>query len=337
MSQGILLLNIGSPNSPSVKDVRAYLKQFLMDPYVLDLPLPFRWALVNLLILPTRPKKSAEAYSEIWWEDGSPLLVIHDRIAKKLAELTGIPVANGMAYGSPSIKAGIQTLVDNGVTDVKVIPMFPQFAMATTEGLVANTKRILNTHFSSLNATFINAFYQDHHYQTALYESMASTIQKMDADSHLLFSFHGLPERHLKKTDPTGAHCLKVENCCEVGSEAHQTCYRHQCVVTTNEIVRRAGLKEDQYTMAFQSRLGRDEWLKPYTSKVVLDLAKNGVKHLVVACPAFVADCLETLEEIGIGIKEDFLEAGGETFTLIPCLNDDDGFVSVLKTLSETG
>ncbi|MDA1354550.1 MAG: ferrochelatase [bacterium] len=332
MSKGILLLNIGSPDSPSVADVRAYLKQFLMDPYVLDIPYLLRWVLVNLVILRKRPSKSAHAYQEIWWEEGSPLLVIHDRIAKKLAAITGLPVENGMAYGKPSIKSGLESLVTQGVTDITVMPMFPQYAMATTEGLVANAQRLL-TGFPGVKATFLHAFYNNPAYQSVLYDSMAPYIEKMDADSHLLLSFHGLPERHLKKSDPTGSHCLKVGNCCQVDSAAHATCYRHQCFVTTADIIKKSGLDTGQYTVAFQSRLGRDEWLKPYTSEKVIDLATQGVKHLYVACPAFVADCLETLEEIGIGIRDDFLAAGGTDFTLIPCLNDDDRFIDVLRRL----
>ena len=327
--KGALLVNLGSPNSTSVKDVKKYLDEFLMDKRVIDTPYLVRAFVVKGIILNTRPKKSAEAYKKIWWPEGSPLIVLSERLHKKVAEHSDIPVELAMRYGNPSIKSGIQKLADLGVTEIFLIPLYPQFAMATTETIVVLANKIVKKEFPHIKITDVPAFYNN----TSYVEALSNSIQKhLDAEKpdHLLFSYHGVPERHIKKSDITKSHCKIDGSCCNTPSPAHEFCYRHQCYQTTKNVAEFLKLEEGTYSTSFQSRLGSDPWLQPYTDKTIDGFAQNGIKNLAVVTPAFVSDCLETLEEIGMEAKESFEENGGEHFSTIPCLNDDDAWVKTV-------
>jgi ferrochelatase len=329
--KGALLVNLGSPNSTSVKDVKNYLDEFLMDKRVIDIPYLVRAFVVKGIILNTRPKKSAEAYKKIWWDEGSPLIVLSERLHKKVQTQTDIPVELAMRYGNPSIKSGIQKLANKGVTEIYLIPLYPQFAMATTETIVVLANQIIKKQFPNIKIIDVPAFYKQPDYIEALSNSIQKHLEKTQPD-HLLFSYHGVPERHIKKSDVTKSHCKIDGSCCNSPSAAHEFCYRHQCYETTKLVADKLNLNEDFFSTSFQSRLGRDPWLQPYTDKTIDDFAQNGVKNLAVVTPAFVSDCLETLEEIGMEAKHSFKENGGIDFSTIPCLNDDDAWVKTLAS-----
>ncbi|MDF7807802.1 ferrochelatase [Pontiellaceae bacterium B12219] len=324
MKRGFLLMNTGSPDAPTEDALRVYLKEFLMDPYVIDMPFPLRYALVHWAILPKRPAQSAEAYEAIWTDKGSPLIHYCRQLTDGLNERFDEPVEMIMAYGNPSVQHGIENLLAQGVDEIGLLPMFPHYAMATTGGCTAVVKKHLKGRAALRVAP---PFYLEPDYITPLAESLNGV------EEHLLFSYHGLPVRHLKKTDPTGSHCMQTPDCCEIASPAHATCYRFQCLETTKAIVEKAGLGKERYTVSFQSRLGRDQWLEPYTEETLRQLPTLGKKNLAVICPAFFCDCLETLEEIEIRGREVFMEAGGESFRMIPCLNDSPAAFQCLETL----
>jgi len=327
--KGALLVNLGSPNSTSVKDVKNYLDEFLMDKRVIDTPYLVRAFIVKGIILNTRPKKSAEAYKKIWWPEGSPLIVLSERLHKKVQENSDIPVELAMRYGKPSIKSGIQKLAEQGVTEILLIPLYPQFAMATTETIVVLANKIIKKQFPSIKITDVPAFYNKPDYIEVLSNSIQKHLDEKKPD-HLLFSYHGVPERHIKKSDITKSHCKIDGSCCNTPSDSHEFCYRHQCYETTKQVAEFLNLKEGSYSTSFQSRLGRDPWLQPYTDQTIDNFAKNGIKNLAVVTPAFVSDCLETLEEIGMEAKHSFEENGGDHFSTIPCLNDDVSWVNTL-------
>jgi ferrochelatase len=328
--KGALLVNLGSPNSTSTGDVRKYLDEFLMDKRVIDTPYLLRAFVVKGIILNTRPKKSAEAYKKIWWDEGSPLIVLSNRLHKKVAKGTALPVALAMRYGRPSIEKGIKELLNKGVTEILLIPLYPQFAMATTETIVVKAQSILKKLKSDIKLTSLPAFYNRKDYIHVLGNSIQKSLANHKSD-HLLFSYHGIPERHIMKSDITKSHCKIDGSCCKTASPAHEFCYRHQCYETTRAVAEMLNLKEGNYSTSFQSRLGRDPWLQPYTDQTIQEYAQKGIKNLTVVTPAFVSDCLETLEEIGMEAKEDFKENGGETFTTIPCLNDNDDWALTLS------
>ena len=327
--KGALLVNLGSPDSTSVKDVRKYLDEFLMDKRVIDVPYLLRAFIVKGIILNTRPKQSAEAYKKIWWEEGSPLIVISERLHKKVAAEAQIPVALAMRYGNPSLESGIQALTEQGVDEILLIPLYPHFAMATTETIEALAHKIIKKKYPQVTLDSFPAFYND----TAYIDVLSSSIEhvmKGENPEHLLFSYHGVPERHIRKSDITKGHCKIDESCCKTPSEAHTYCYRHQCYETTRLVAEKLGLKEGTYSTSFQSRLGKDPWLQPYTDQTIDEFPGKEVKNLAVVTPAFVSDCLETLEEIGMEAQHSFKEHGGEVFTTIPCLNDDHAWVEVI-------
>ncbi|WP_430410743.1 ferrochelatase [Kordia sp.] len=327
--KGVLLINLGSPDSPNPKDVKRYLGEFLMDERVIDVPYLLRAFLVKGIILNTRPKKSAKAYKKIWWEEGSPLIIISERFHEKVQTRAKVPVALGMRYGSMSIKKGLQELHDKGVDDVLVVPLYPHYAMSSTETVIEKTKEDQAKHFPNMELTILPSFYKHPDYIRVMSENIKSHLEGIDYD-HILFSYHGIPERHIRKSDPTKSHCKIDGSCCNTPSKAHEYCYRHQCFETTKEIAKYLSLPEGKYSNSFQSRLGGDPWLKPYTDYEFERFPKEGKKNLVVITPAFVADCLETLEEIAMEGKEEFIEAGGEHYKHIPCLNDDDNWVKVM-------
>lgn len=327
--KGVLLVNLGSPDSTDPKDVKKYLDEFLMDPRVIDVPYWARVLLVRGIILNTRPKQSAAAYKKIWWEEGSPLIVISERLQKKVQEKSSIPIALAMRYGSMTIKKGMEALVSKGVRDILVIPLYPQFAMATTETITVKIDEIKEAHFPQITISTLPPFYNNPEYIEVLSNSISSSMNGKDFD-HLLFSYHGVPERHIKKSDITHSHCTIDGNCCKSESPAHQYCYRHQCLETTRLVVEKLKLKEGKYSTSFQSRLGFDPWLQPYTDRTIERLGSSGIKKLAIVTPAFVSDCLETLEEIAMEGKEIFEEVNGKEYLTIPCLNDQDDWCSLL-------
>lgn len=330
MKKGVLLVNLGSPDSTDTKDVKKYLGEFLMDERVIDIPYLVRALLVKGIILNTRPKKSAKAYRKIWWPEGSPLIVLSKRLHKKVQEKVEIPVALAMRYGNPSLEFGLQQLVDQGVTNVLVIPLYPQFAMATTETILVLAQKLVQEKFPALQLESLPAFYAKKEYIQNLAASIEEQREAFQPD-YILFSYHGVPERHIKKSDVTKSHCKIDGQCCLKASAAHEFCYRHQCYETTKQVAQVLGLPEGTYSTSFQSRLGRDPWLQPYTDATIDALAQKGIKKLAVATPAFVSDCLETLEEIGMEAAHSFKENGGEDFFAIPCLNDRDDWVLTLS------
>ena len=327
--KGVLLVNLGSPESPTAKDVKPYLDEFLMDERVIDVPNWLRNIIVRGIILRTRPKKSAEAYKKIWWEEGSPLVVISERFTEKVSKQTEMPVALGMRYGTMSIKNALQELNDKGVDEVLLVPLYPHYAMSSYETVVVKTMEQQQKYFPEIQLTTLPAFYKNEDYIRVLSERIAEGLKDFDYD-HILFSYHGIPERHIRKSDPTRFHCKIDGNCCNVNSVAHNTCYRHQCFDTTKSVKAYLNLTEDKVSNSFQSRLPNDPWLKPYTDFEFERLAKEGKNNLAVITPAFVSDCLETLEEIAMEGKEQFREAGGGDYKHIPCLNDNDDWVAVM-------
>ncbi|MFN3639494.1 MAG: ferrochelatase [Flavobacterium sp.] len=330
MKKGVLLVNLGSPESPTPKDVKPYLDEFLMDKYVIDVPFLLRALIVRGIILQTRPKKSAAAYAKIWWDEGSPLIVLSKRMHKKVQANTSIPVSLAMRYGKPSIESGLQELHDQGVTEVMLFPLYPQHAMASTVTILVLAEEIRKKKFPNMNFTILPAFYNQKDYIRDLSNSIKKHLEDFEYD-HLLFSYHGIPERHIRKTDITKSHCKMDDSCCNTPSPAHEFCYRHQCYETTKQVVEFLGIPEGKYSQTFQSRLAGDKWLTPYTDVEINKMPGKGIKKLAVVTPAFVSDCLETLEEIAMEANHEFKENGGEEFKAIPCLNDDDDWC---KTMS---
>lgn len=329
--QAVLLVNLGSPDSPSVADVRRYLREFLMDGRVLDTPWPVRFCVVNFAILPRRPKESAHAYSTVWTPEGSPLVVTSRHVQSALQRRLNIPVELAMRYQNPSIDSAVARLASQNIQEVLLIPLFPHYAMSSFETAVERVKESVAKQMPFAQLHVQPPFYDYPAYIDALVASAQDFLSQ--PYDHLLFSFHGLPERHMRKADPTGCHCMNAPNCCEVPSPAHATCYRAQCFKTMRDFVAKAGLPKEKYSVAFQSRLGRDPWLKPYTDHEVERLAKAGIKRMLVICPAFVSDCLETIEEIGIRARDSFTGAGGEKLTLIPCLNEHPAWLQALQSM----
>jgi ferrochelatase len=320
MNKAVVLMNLGSPDSTSVPDVKRYLDEFLMDGRVIDKPWLFRTLLVKGLIVPLRAPNSAKAYQSIWTEKGSPLIVISKQQESALKKEISEPVAIAIRFGNPSPKHSFDDLVQKNpdLEEVSGIPMYPHYAMSSFETAVEYAKEQHKKGAYKFKLTFIKPFYDNADYIEALCESIQPYLEDYD---QILFSYHGIPERHILKCDPTKQHCLKQKDCCDVPSPAHAYCYRHQCWATTKLVTEKLNIPEEKWGFSFQSRLGRDPWLQPYTAVRLSELPNEGVKKILVVCPAFVADCLETLEEMGEEGKEIFLHAGGERFVLIPCLN----------------
>jgi protoporphyrin/coproporphyrin ferrochelatase len=327
--RGIILLNLGSPDSTATKDVHKYLMEFLMDKRVIDYPYLFRKILVGGLIVPFRASKSAEAYSTIWTKEGSPLIVLTRQLQQALEGQLNTPIEIAMRYGNPTMGDAYDAILRRmpDVEEVIAIPLYPHYAMASYETAVEFAQAIHRKNNYSFRLNFIKPFYNDTHYLRALSEQIRPWLSQ-DYD-HILFSYHGVPARHIRKTDPTRSHCLNSADCCEMASPAHATCYRHQCYVTTKEMVRRLSIPEGKYSNSFQSRLGKG-WLEPFTDVRLEEMPKEGIRKLLILCPAFVSDCLETLEEIAIRGKESFLNAGGESYTMIPCLDTHPLWVQAL-------
>lgn len=342
---GLLLINLGTPSAPTPEAVRSYLREFLSDPRVISIPGPLRWLLVNLVIAPFRAPKSAEAYRSIWTDRGSPLLVHSQDLAEKmrarldaLSEERGAPkvhVELAMRYGTPGIPGALEKMRRQGVGRIVVFPLYPHYASSTTGSSAERVLEVAKAEWAMPALAFVPAFYDHPRFLDAVVEAGREAHEAFAPD-HVLFSYHGLPEEHVTMCDPTGQHCLKSDACCDAVVEADAFCYRAQCVATTRGLVERLGLGEDDWSFSFQSRLGRQPWLKPYTDDVLVEIAGRGKKRLAVYCPAFVADCLETLEEIGIRARADFRAAGGEDLKLMPCLNAHDAWVEAALDIAAT-
>lgn len=313
-------MNLGSPDSTKVSDVKKYLDQFLMDESVIDKPWLLRALLVKGIIVPFRAPKSAEAYKTIWTNEGSPLIVNTRDLQKALQNRFEEPVEMAMRYGNPAPEAAFDNLIKRtpSIEEVIALPLYPHYAMSSYETAVEYAKEIYQKKKYPFKLTFIEPFYNEPGYLGALAENIRPFLK--EPYDQLLFSYHGIPGRHIRKSDITGSHCLQTENCCEVGSPAHAHCYRHQVFTTTRRVTKSLQIPADKYSISFQSRLGKG-WLTPFTDIRLKELPGEGIKRLLIVCPSFVSDCLETLEEIAIRGKGIFMEAGGETFTMIPCLN----------------
>ena len=334
-NRAVLLANLGSPDEPNENSVRQYLDQFLMDPKVIQLPWLLRRLIVSLLVLPKRPKASAHAYQSIWWPEGSPLIVLSRRLQQALQAMLPMPVAMAMRYGKPSIESALVKLAENSdIEEVLFVPLYPHFADSTVQTSIDEARQVIEKRDLKFTLRIQTPFYQQDDYIQALLDSAEEALNS--EYDHLLFSYHGLPESHLKTADPTGQHCMSSPDCCQRASPAHASCYRHQVLATTQAFVDKANIPRDKYSIAFQSRLGRAKWLDPYTEESLKTLANKGVKNLLVMCPAFVTDCLETLEEIGIRGEEIFKEAGGTSLRLVPCLNDHPAWVRTLANWCES-
>jgi ferrochelatase len=337
MSTGVLLINLGTPDAPTPDAVGRYLRQFLMDPFVIDTSAPLRWLLVNVAIVPRRKYQSAEAYEKIQLPEGSPLLVYTRALAHELAQQLNSPGGNyavefGMRYGNPSIKSALENLKSRGVARIIVLPLYPQYAESSFETAVVETKRAALDLDGEDLLTFLPPFYNDPGFIKASADHIRANIDPEKTD-HLVFSFHGVPVRHLTKFHNDNRS--PSAECCTEVTATNRNCYRAQCFETARTIAAQLELHPDDYTVSFQSRLGRAEWIGPNTVDVFEDLARRGVKRIAVACPSFVSDCLETLEEIGMRGRETFLQAGGESFQLIPALNAGTGWVGAVAGMIE--
>jgi ferrochelatase len=331
--KGVLLVNLGTPDSTRVKDVRKYLGQFLMDERVIDIPAPLRFLLVKGIIVPFRSPKTAKLYREIWDENGSPLFHYSKIQAAMLQEKLGeeYHVELAMRYQNPSVESALKKLKDALVDSIKVIPLFPQYASATSGSVIQLVMELVGKWQTIPAISFVNSF----HDNAEMIEIFADNASKYNPETfdHVLFSFHGLPQRQLRKGDHTKNHCLKNADCCQSLTDANQFCYSAQCHDTARLIAAKMSLDRQDYTVCFQSRLGKDPWVQPYTSDILKKLAAEGKKRLLVFSPAFVADCLETLHEITFEYQEEFEELGGEKIQLVESLNDDLRFIDALEEM----
>ncbi len=326
-------MNLGSPDSTAVPDVKKYLDEFLMDERVIDSPFLLRTLLVKGIITPFRSAKSAEAYHTIWTENGSPLVYITGQLRDELSKITTDPVEIAMRYRLPDMKGAYDKLAaaHPDLEEVVLLPLYPHYAMSSYETAVVHAETVYKKGNYKFNIRSVPPFYNHPAYIHALAESIRPYLAQHEG--HLLFSYHSIPERHIKKSDTTGNHCLKTPDCCNLPSDAHAHCYRHQCYVTTRLVAEALGLPKDKYSVAFQSKLGRSAWLTPATTTRMEQMPGEGIKNILVVCPSFVSDCLETLEEVAIREKENFVEAGGENYTFIPCMNIQNLWVNAVKML----
>ena len=330
--KGILLINLGSPKDLELESIKEYLKEFLSDDLVIDYPKLLQQILVNWIIIPSRYKNTREAYSEIWTKNGSPLINDTRILGEKVSLKSDTPVEVSMRYQFPSIKEGLVNLKKKGCSEIFVVPLYPHYAMSTVLTTENEVKRIENELELDLKLNFIGAFYNEQEYISSL--SKVIRNNRHEKSDFLLFSYHGIPNRHLVKTDPTKSHCLQVKNCCDVESKAKPFCYKAQVIETSKLCAERLELKENEWGISFQSRIGPG-WIQPFTDKELVRLAEEGIKNLDVVCPAFVTDNLETLEEMNIRGRETFLESGGQSFNYIPCLNDEESWVDFLVSASK--
>lgn len=331
--KGVLLINLGTPDSPSTADVRKYLNEFLMDGRVIDINPVGRTLLVKGLIVPFRSPKSAKLYKEIWSAEGSPLLHYSKLQQALLQQRLGgnYQVELAMRYQSPSIETALASLKAAQVQSIRVIALFPQYASASTGSVYEKVMKLVSQWPTIPDISFVNSFHDNDLMITAFAEN--GKKYEPQAYDHVLFSFHGLPQRQLKKSDHSGKYCLQAADCCASLNERNKFCYSAQSYNTARLIAAKLGLAQEQYTVCFQSRLGNDPWVQPYTSEVIAALAKKGVKRLLVFCPAFVADCLETVYEVSVEYAEEFKALGGREVQLVESLNDHPKWIAALEQL----
>ena len=329
---GVLLVNLGTPDAPTRAAVYRYLKQFLLDPRVIDIHPLARNLLVRGVIAPFRSGKSARAYRQLWTKNGSPLKYYGERLAAQLQNLLGdgYRVELAMRYQNPSIRSGIERLMEQSVEKIIVFPLFPQYASATTGSVLEEVMRVLSVQQNIPALSLIRSYPTN----ALMIRLFAGNARQFDLSryEHFLFSFHGLPQRQLRKADAFN-HCLQQSGCCERLTPVNQFCYSAQCHATATAIAGELGLQKEQYTLCFQSRLGREPWTQPYTAQVIKHLAENGVRRMLVFCPAFTSDCLETTIEIGSEYRHDFIRWGGEQLDLVPSLNDAPAWAEAVATL----
>ena len=331
-NRGLILVNLGSPDSYQPKDVRRYLRQFLMDERVIDAPYFIRKMIVEGFILPFRPKKSAEAYHSVWMKEGAPLKVLTEQLKEAMQPLVNLPMSIAMRYANPTPEAALKELLNQepNLREVLIAPLYPHYAMSSYESAYLYVLDKVKSLRPDLKFKILQPFYKDPDYIQALKVTIAPYLERRY--DHLLFSYHGLPVRHLKKSDPTKRHCYQTENCCDITSTAWNFCYKHQVIQTTRLVAEELGIPSTNFSYSFQSRLGSDPWIRPFTVEQLKKFPQDGVKNLLVACPAFVSDCLETLEEMALRGKEIFIEAGGESFSLIPCMNTNARWVETFSS-----
>ncbi len=329
---GILLVNLGTPDSPETVDVRKYLIEFLNDGRVIDIPAWRRKLLVNLIIAPTRASKSGAQYKQVWTKEGSPLMVYSQRLANKMQKHLGpdYVVELAMRYQNPPIQKAIDKLLGNqAVEKLIVVPLYPHYASSSTGSTIEKVMDVIKSKEVVPHTTIVGPFFNNQHFINA-FANIVKQQNKLEEYDHFLFSYHGLPERHiLKSSAQCGMNC-QLNDCCSTFSPAKFYCYRAECFETTRLLVSALGIKEGTYTTTFQSRLGRDPWIKPYTDKVIEEKAKAGVKRILAFSPAFVADCLETLFEIRTEYNHLFQQHGGSHLHLVESLNDSDIWVEAL-------
>ncbi len=329
--KGALLLNLGSPDSPSIPDVKNYLEEFLMDERVLDMSIWKRKLILKLFILPKRPAESAHAYQQVWTDEGSPLVVTSYAQQKLTQEKTDIPVFLGMRYGSPSTADAVAEMVAAGITEVLIMPLYPHYTMSSFETALVKVTEEISKQSPQMRTTVIDPFYDDDDYIQALVD--ATLPQLEDDDDLLLFSYHGIPVKHESKSDSSLLHSLVTNKSPNPPTALN---YREQCLATTKAFIEKSGIAEEKTAVSFQSRLLKDPWLAPYTDQELERFANEGIKKIKVVCPAFTTDCLETLEEIAIRGKEDFIAHGGESLELIPCLNTHPSWINWLANKINT-
>lgn len=331
--KGVLIVNLGTPDSTSTSDVRKYLREFLSDGRVIDIPNVPRWMLVNLIIAPFRSPKSAEEYRKLWEERGSPLKFYSEDVAGLLQNKLGddYVVALGMRYQSPSIESALDKLMEANVSSIKVIPLFPQYASATSGSVIEKVMELVKDRQIIPEMSFVTQFV-DHPLFTETFADLGKVELEKDDYDHILFSYHGLPERQIKKGSVDN-YC-QLGSCCDSIGPKNQLCYRALCFETSRRIAGKLNIPKDKYTVCFQSRLGKDPWVQPYTEDMVTDLAKRGIKKVLAFSPAFVSDCLETTIEVGETYAEEFVEKGGEKWTLVPSLNTNEKWIDCLADLS---
>lgn len=331
MKRGIVLMNLGSPDSTNVKDVKRYLDEFLMDERVIDKPWLFRLLLVKGIITPFRAAKSAEAYKTIWTKEGSPLIVLTRQLQQALQQAITEPVEIAMRYGSLTPDKAFDALLkrEPGLEEVIAIPLYPHYAMSSYETAVEHAKKVHRDKKYSFQLKFIKPFFDNGSYIEALAERIRPYLK--DDYDHILFSYHGIPARHIHRNDPAVLQkCLASDGECAPGSPGYDTCYKRQVFATTRLVMQQLGVPQNKYSLSFQSRLGKG-WLEPFTDIRLEELPKEGIKKLLILCPAFISDCLETLEEIEERGKETFMNAGGESYKMIPCLNVHPLWVETLE------
>lgn len=331
---GVLLLQLGTPDSTEVKDVRRYLREFLSDPRVLDIPAPARALLLNAIILPFRPRRSAEQYRKIWTEEGSPLLVHTNRLAEEIQQRLSerYLVKTAMRYQSPSIESALEDLAAAGCERIVIAPMFPQYSSAAYGSAVAKVFDVLEGKWNVPATSTVPPFYDHTGFVRAVTGVARPLLDEFEPD-HVIFSYHGLPESQIRKSDPSGEWCLERNDCCDAMRAENRFCYRAQSFATTRALASELGLEAPDYSTTFQSRLAGQKWIEPYTDVILDDLYRRGVRRLAVLTPSFVADCLETLEEIGIRLREQWEGLGGEDLLQVPCVNASPAWADALTEM----